>query len=76
MPVDWIELLRLWGPSAIPGVALLVLLRWVGDRVDKWADAAVKQAVTNEALTALIEHVHDRLQRIENDLKEINGRRN
>lgn len=60
--MDWIELLRLWGPSAIPGVALLIVLRWVGERVDKWSDNAVKLAVALDGLSNMVRELKDMIR--------------
>lgn len=74
------DLLRPLGPHGAWALVVLLILRWVADRVDKWADAAIKQAVTNQAMQSLIEHVNETLQRMEAALKELlreiqNGRR-
>lgn len=57
--MDWIEILKQWGPSAIPGVALLIVLKWVGERVDKWSDNATKLAVALDGLANLVRELKD-----------------
>lgn len=52
--MEWIELLKHWGPSAIPGVVALLVLRWVGERIDKWTERDIKLSVAIEGLTATI----------------------
>lgn len=71
MPPELTELLKPLGPNGAWALVVLLILRWIGDRVDKWADAAIKQAVTNEAMRALIESITDVLQRIEGTLQRI-----
>lgn len=76
MPPELVDILRPFGPVGAMALVLLFVLKWVGDRVDKWADAAIKQAETNMALKVLMEHMHETLQRVETAIREIqNGRR-
>lgn len=71
MPPELTELLKPLGPHGAWALVVLLILKWVADRVDKWADAAIKQAVTNEAMRALLESMHDALQEIKVELRQI-----
>lgn len=79
MPPELVDLLRPLGPHGAWALVVLLILKWVAERVDKWAEAAIKQAVTNEAMRALLEGMHEALQDIKDELRQIRdlyGRRN
>ncbi len=53
--MEWAEILKLYGPQAIPWIALAYFGKWHLDRLDRDLDARVKMASALEALTRMIE---------------------
>ena len=52
--MDWTEVLRLYGPQAIPWIALAYFGKWHLDRLDRDLEGRVKMATALEGLTAVI----------------------
>ena len=52
--MEWTEILKLYGPQAIPWIALAYFGRWHLERVDRDLDARVKLAIAMESLTTVI----------------------
>ncbi len=53
--MEWAEILKLYGPQAIPWIALAYFGKWHLDRLDRDLDARIKMASALEALTRMIE---------------------
>lgn len=53
--MEWAEILKLYGPQAIPWIALAYFSKWHLDRLDRDLDARIKMASALEALTRMIE---------------------
>ncbi len=53
--MEWVEVLKLYGPQAIPWLALAYFGKWHLDRVDRDLDALVKLAIALNGLTKVIE---------------------
>ena len=52
--MDWAEILRLYGPQAIPWLALAYVGKWLMARMDNDLETRVKMAVALESLTTAI----------------------
>lgn len=52
--MEWMEILKLYGPQAIPWIALAYLGKWILDRHDRDLDSRVKLATALEGLTQII----------------------
>ena len=52
--MEWTEILKLYGPQAIPWIALAYFGKWHLDRLDKDLEARVKMATALESLTSII----------------------
>ena len=52
--MDWMDVLRLYGPQAIPWIALAYFGKWHLDRLDRDLEGRVKMATALEGLTAVI----------------------
>jgi len=52
--MEWVDILKLYGPQAIPWIALAYFGKWHLDRLDRDLDARVKLATALESLTAMI----------------------
>ena len=52
--MEWGEILKLYGPQAIPWIALAYVGRWLMERMDRDLEARVKLAVALEGLAAVI----------------------
>ena len=52
--MEWTEILKLYGPQAIPWIALAYFGKWHLDRMDRDLDARVKLATALEGLTSII----------------------
>lgn len=52
--MEWTEILKLYGPQAIPWVALAYVGKWLLERMDRDLEARVKLATALEGLTAII----------------------
>ena len=58
--MEWAEILKLYGPQAIPWIALAYFGKWHLDRLDRDLDARVKMATALEGLTNIIkERLHE-----------------
>lgn len=53
--MEWAEILKLYGPQAIPWMALAYFGKWHLDRIDRDLESRVKMATALEALTKMIE---------------------
>ncbi len=53
--MEWAEILKLYGPQAVPWIALAYFAKWHLDRLDRDLDARIKMASALEALTRMIE---------------------
>lgn len=53
--MEWMEVLKLYGPSSIPWIALCYLGKWILDRHDRDLDSRVKLATALEGLSSVIE---------------------
>lgn len=52
--MEWTEILKLYGPQAIPWIALGYFGKWHLDRLDRDLEARVKLATAMEGLTSII----------------------
>ena len=52
--MEWAEILKLYGPQAIPWLALGYVGKWLMGRMDTDLETRVKLAVALEALTGAI----------------------
>ena len=52
--MEWTEILKLYGPQAIPWIALGYFGKWHLDRLDRDLEGRVKMATALEGLTAVI----------------------
>ena len=52
--MEWAEVLKMYGPQAIPWLALAWVGRWLMERMDRDLEARVKLAVALEGLSAVI----------------------
>ena len=52
--MEWTEILKLYGPQAIPWIALAYFGKWHLDRLDRDLEGRVKMATALEGLTAVI----------------------
>jgi len=52
--MEWAEILKLYGPQAIPWLALAYTGKWLMGRMDTDVDSRVKLAVALEGLTSAI----------------------
>lgn len=52
--MEWTEILKLYGPQAIPWLALAYFGKWLMGRMDNDLEARVKLAVALEGLTTAI----------------------
>lgn len=52
--MEWAEILKLYGPQAIPWIALAYVGRWLIQRMDNDLETRVKLALALEGLTSAI----------------------
>ena len=52
--MEWTEILKLYGPQAIPWIALAYVGKWLMTRMDNDLETRVKLAVALEGLTTAI----------------------
>ena len=52
--MEWTEILKLYGPQAIPWLALAYFGKWIMGRMDSDLEARIKLAVALEGLTTAI----------------------
>ena len=52
--MEWTEILKLYGPQAIPWIALAYVGKWLMGRMDNDLETRVKLAVALEGLTAAV----------------------
>lgn len=52
--MEWTEILKLYGPQAIPWIALAYVGKWLMNRMDNDLDTRVKLALALEGLTSAI----------------------
>ncbi len=53
--MDWLELVKLWGPLSLGWVAAAYMGKFIMDRYDKDIDAKVKLATALDNLSDIIE---------------------
>ena len=59
--MEWTEILKMYGPQAIPWIALAYFGKWHLNRQDKDLDARVKMAIAIDGMTKIIEKVYERM---------------
>lgn len=53
--MEWMDILRMYGPQSIPWIALAYVCKWILDRYDRDLDSRVKLATALEGLSSVIE---------------------
>lgn len=62
--MEWGEILKLYGPQAIPWMALAYFGKWHLDRLDKDIENRAKMAATLDGMAKVLEKVYDRLNSV------------
>lgn len=55
--MEWAEILKLYGPQAVPWIALAYFGKWHLDRLDRDLESRINMATAINALTKMIERV-------------------
>ena len=59
--MEWTEILKLYGPQALPWMALAYFGKWHLDRLDKDMENRVKMATALDGMSKVLEKVYDRM---------------
>ena len=59
--MEWTELLKLYGPQAIPWIALAYLGKWHLSRQDQDIENRVKMVIVLEGIQKVLEKVYDKV---------------
>lgn len=52
--MEWLEILKIFGPQAVPWIALYLIVKWLMERADKDLEGRIRMAVALENLTTLV----------------------
>ena len=64
--MEWTELLKLYGPQAIPWIALAYLAKWHLARLDQDIENRTKMVIVLEGIKNVLEKVYDRVSNAKN----------
>ena len=59
--MEWTEILKLYGPQALPWMALAYFGKWHLDRLDKDMENRIKMATALDGMSKVLEKVYDRM---------------
>lgn len=64
--MEWTEILKLYGPQALPWMALAYFGKWHLDRLDKDIENRAKMVTVLEGMKTLLDKVYDRMNNVKN----------